>query len=357
VRHIRRRFDQRRTQSRGLLDALLRRALGLDLKALQYAEGKRFVDAAVRELGNGRLQPRVGVAATPADPAGDPRAVPGWSASRARPRSPPADAQAAEVGGVTGPPAATAAVRVAVRRSLADLPELPRSPRRCPGAPTPSRSPPRSRSCGRGRTALVVDHGLQRGSAGVAARAAAQCRSLGLVASVLTPDDEPADDRGGGPEARAAERRYGALDDAARRHGLRAVLLGHTLDDQAESVLLGLARGSGARSLAAMAPVRGRYRRPLLGATRATTRAACREPASSRGRTRTTRCRRTPAYGCATSCCRSSRSSSAPASGGRARPHGAAAARRRGRPRRPHPRHRRRRRAARPAARACAGGR
>jgi len=51
VRHIRRKFDQRRTQSRGLLDALLRRALGLDLKALQYAEGKRFVDAAVRELG------------------------------------------------------------------------------------------------------------------------------------------------------------------------------------------------------------------------------------------------------------------------------------------------------------------
>ena len=52
-------------------------------------------------------------------------------------------------------------------------------------------------------------------------------------------------------------------------------MLGHTLDDQAETVLLGLARGSGARSLAGMAPVSGRYLRPLLGIRRAQTRAAC----------------------------------------------------------------------------------
>jgi coenzyme F420 biosynthesis associated uncharacterized protein len=51
VRHIRARFDLRRRESHGLLDKVLRRALGLDLKALQYAEGKRFVDTAVRELG------------------------------------------------------------------------------------------------------------------------------------------------------------------------------------------------------------------------------------------------------------------------------------------------------------------
>jgi coenzyme F420 biosynthesis associated uncharacterized protein len=51
VRHIRKKFDQRRKEDRGLLDRVLRRALGLDLKALQYAEGKRFVDTAVRELG------------------------------------------------------------------------------------------------------------------------------------------------------------------------------------------------------------------------------------------------------------------------------------------------------------------
>ena len=51
VKHIRTKFDQRRKESHGLLDKILRRALGLDLKALQYAEGKRFVDTAVRELG------------------------------------------------------------------------------------------------------------------------------------------------------------------------------------------------------------------------------------------------------------------------------------------------------------------
>jgi coenzyme F420 biosynthesis associated uncharacterized protein len=51
VTHIRAKFDQRRKEHGGLLDKLLRRALGLDLKALQYAEGKVFVDTAVRELG------------------------------------------------------------------------------------------------------------------------------------------------------------------------------------------------------------------------------------------------------------------------------------------------------------------
>ena len=77
-----------------------------------------------------------------------------------------------------------------------------------------------------------------------------------------------------GPEAAARTARYAALDRAAEQTG-GWIMLGHTLDDQAETVLLGLARGSGARSLAGMAPVAGRYLRPLLGIRRAQTRAAC----------------------------------------------------------------------------------
>jgi tRNA(Ile)-lysidine synthase len=71
--------------------------------------------------------------------------------------------------------------------------------------------------------------------------------------------------------------RYGALDAAAEDYGAAAVLLGHTLDDQAETVLLGLARGSGGRSLAGMPARRGPYRRPLLAVRRAATGAACAE--------------------------------------------------------------------------------
>jgi tRNA(Ile)-lysidine synthase len=78
-----------------------------------------------------------------------------------------------------------------------------------------------------------------------------------------------------GPEAAARVARYAALDEAARTAGAAVILLGHTLDDQAETVLLGLARGSGARSLAGMAAESGRYRRPLLGLRRGQTRAAC----------------------------------------------------------------------------------
>ncbi len=78
----------------------------------------------------------------------------------------------------------------------------------------------------------------------------------------------------GGPEAAARSARYDALAEAADRLDAAAVLLGHTRDDQAETVLLRLARGSGTRSLSGMAPVAGRYLRPLLDVDRATTRQA-----------------------------------------------------------------------------------
>jgi tRNA(Ile)-lysidine synthase len=78
-----------------------------------------------------------------------------------------------------------------------------------------------------------------------------------------------------GPEAAAREARYGVLGELAERFGAEVVLLGHTLDDQAETVLLGLARGSGARSLAGMRPQFDRFRRPLLAVTRTDTETAC----------------------------------------------------------------------------------
>ncbi|MDQ1286769.1 MAG: tRNA(Ile)-lysidine synthase [Actinomycetota bacterium] len=104
----------------------------------------------------------------------------------------------------------------------------------------------------------------------------------------------------GGPEAAARTARYEALDGAAHRHGAAAVLLGHTRDDQAETVLLGLARGSGTRSLAGMPPARGILRRPLLGLGRDVTAAVCADlglpvwtdPANSDPAFRRTRVRR-----------------------------------------------------------------
>ncbi|MFD0657435.1 tRNA lysidine(34) synthetase TilS [Thermocatellispora tengchongensis] len=119
---------------------------------------------------------------------------------------------------------------------------------------------------------VTVDHGLQEGSARQAAEVVRVAGELGLEpAEVLTVTVG----RDGGPEAAARRARYAALDEAAERLGAAAVLLGHTLDDQAETVLLRLARGSGVRSLSGMAEVAGRYRRPFLGITRATTAAAC----------------------------------------------------------------------------------
>jgi tRNA(Ile)-lysidine synthase len=116
--------------------------------------------------------------------------------------------------------------------------------------------------------AVIVDHGLQKGSADVAAAAAAHATRLGLRPVIVRTVDVGG---GGGPEAAARTARYTALSDVADETGAVAVLLGHTLDDQAETVLLGLARGSGATSLQGMAPRTGRYLRPLLGIRRSVT--------------------------------------------------------------------------------------
>lgn len=122
--------------------------------------------------------------------------------------------------------------------------------------------------------AVTVDHGLQPGSAERAASVAGLLRDLGLdpVERIALSVDTASR---AGPEAAARTARYRALAETATSTGAVAVLLGHTLDDQAETVLLGLARGSGARSLAGMPARRGCYRRPLLRLRRAQTRAAC----------------------------------------------------------------------------------
>ncbi|WP_309103867.1 tRNA lysidine(34) synthetase TilS [Microbacterium sp.] len=123
---------------------------------------------------------------------------------------------------------------------------------------------------------VTVDHGMQEGSDAVAADAARAAAALGLEPGIVRVEV----DGDGGPEAAAREARYRALRDAASDARAAAVLLGHTLDDQAETVLLGLARGSGAASLQGMAPERTDedgllWLRPLLGVRRKTTRAFC----------------------------------------------------------------------------------
>ncbi len=175
-----------------------------------------------------------------------------------------------------GPHPAVAAVRLAVRRALADVPPGSGVLVACSGGADSLALAAglafEARHASWRAGGVVVDHGLQAASPVVSRRAAAD-----LVRLSLDPVEVVAVrvEGGGGPEAAARAARYAALDAAADRHRATAVLLGHTLDDQAETVVLGLGRGSGARSLAGMSAQSGRYRRPLLELTRATTRAAC----------------------------------------------------------------------------------
>ncbi|WP_221359937.1 tRNA lysidine(34) synthetase TilS [Streptomyces beigongshangae] len=206
-----------------------------------------------------------------------------------------------------GPHPAVAAIRLAVRRVLHDVltdhapQHAPRHTSRKTSRPAPGAPPDGPLvlvACSGGADSMAlasalafeaprlgiraggvtVDHGLQPGSGLRADEVVLRLAQLGLdpveSAAVTVGRD-------GGPEAAARDARYAALDAAAERHGAVAVLLGHTRDDQAETVLLGLARGSGTRSLSGMAAVSGgpgadrRYRRPFLHLDRQTARKAC----------------------------------------------------------------------------------
>ena len=121
---------------------------------------------------------------------------------------------------------------------------------------------------------VTIDHQLQNRSGEQATKVSSQLSKLGIsLIEVIKVDVELVD----GLEASARRARYVALDAIAETHDAKLIFLGHTLNDQAESVLLGLARGSGARSLSGMARCTGKYCRPLLGITRLETLATCAE--------------------------------------------------------------------------------
>ena len=120
---------------------------------------------------------------------------------------------------------------------------------------------------------VTVDHALQEGSAEHAARVVEQMATMGVDETAAVRVQVEA--AGRGPEAAAREARYAVLDEMADHFGSELVLLGHTRDDQAETVLLGLTRGSGGRSLAGMRRTFDRYRRPLLDVSRDDTVTAC----------------------------------------------------------------------------------
>jgi tRNA(Ile)-lysidine synthase len=183
---------------------------------------------------------------------------------------------------LAGPAREIAAIRVAVRRSLLTVRSERRCLAACSGGPDSLAlaaavrfvAPRLGIHCG----LVTVDHQLQPGSAERAEAVARWAAAEGFDPVVVTRVDVAG--RPGGPEAAARAARYEALCKAARDHGVTTVLLGHTRDDQAETVLLALARGGGPRGLAGM-PARREidgitFLRPLLGVRRSQTLAASR---------------------------------------------------------------------------------
>ena len=121
---------------------------------------------------------------------------------------------------------------------------------------------------------VTIDHQLQNNSGAQAVKVQEQLSQLGIKqVEIVKVQVELVD----GLEASARRARYAALEEVATKHDAKLIFLGHTLNDQAESVLLGLARGSGARSLSGMARCTGKYCRPLLEISRSETLAACTE--------------------------------------------------------------------------------
>ncbi len=122
--------------------------------------------------------------------------------------------------------------------------------------------------------AAVIDHSLQNNSDKVAAQTAKTLAALGFEEVVVK---KIAVGKAGGPEAAARTARYTALESLRQKTKSNFVVLGHTASDQAETVLLGLVRGSGSKSLSGMSEKTGFLLRPLRGIERATTEAFCKD--------------------------------------------------------------------------------
>jgi len=178
---------------------------------------------------------------------------------------------------MAGPHPSVAATRLAVRRCLADVPSGSTVVVACSGGPDSlalvAATVHEARAGGWRVVGATVDHGMQDGSEAQTARVVEQMAEIGVdetLAARVTVDPG-----GLGPEAAARRARYAVLDQVAEHTAASVVLLGHTRDDQAETVLLGLARGSGARSLAGMRRSFDVYRRPFLDLPRDDTVTAC----------------------------------------------------------------------------------
>ncbi|MEP9362486.1 tRNA lysidine(34) synthetase TilS [Nocardioides sp. CN2-186] len=172
---------------------------------------------------------------------------------------------------------AVAAVRLGVRRALADVDAGRTVVVACSGGPDSlallAATVFEGRKAGWHVVGATVDHGLQDGSAAQADRVVGQMVELGVDETITARVE--VESAGLGPEAAARQARYAVLEEVAERFDAAAVVLGHTRDDQAETVLLGLARGSGGRSLAGMRRAFGPFVRPLLDVSRDDTVTAC----------------------------------------------------------------------------------